>query len=58
MTHHYSHVDEAEKKIAATRVLAVVLGKTSSENDHKEGIQEGIEGQPASMPLPEAAQVC
>jgi integrase len=51
MTHHYSHVDEAEKKIAASRVLHAVLRP-------KEGIKEGIEGQAASIALPAASHVC
>jgi integrase len=35
MTHHYSHVDEGEKREAAARVLAVLHGK---------GVGEGVEG--------------
>jgi integrase len=58
MTHHYSHVDETEKKIAATRVLAAVLGKSSSEIDPKEGIKEGMRGGSPQSALPDASQVC
>jgi integrase len=41
MTHHYSHVDEAEKKIAATRVLAVVLEKPRRKLIRKRGSKRG-----------------
>jgi hypothetical protein len=54
-THHYWHVDEGEKRIAAMRVLEVVTG---GKTDLKEGIQEGMAGATGANPVPHAAQPC
>jgi NAD(P)H-hydrate repair Nnr-like enzyme with NAD(P)H-hydrate dehydratase domain len=59
MTHHYSHVDEGEKLIAASRVFEVVMGgKTSTETKPKEVIKEVIQGSEEPKAVPEASQVC
>jgi integrase len=67
MTHHYSHVDEAEKLEAQRRAFAVVAGTNEkavakSENVPKEGpkggIKGGIEVIDATILVREAAQVC
>ncbi len=41
MTHHYSHVDEQEKREASERVLAVLRGG--------KGVDEGVEGDPEAI---------
>ncbi len=51
MTSHYSHVDENEKRLAATRVLDVVTGG-------KGGITGGMGKIGASESIPETSQVC
>jgi integrase len=51
MTHHYSHVDEGEKRIAATRVLAAISGD-------KRVIERVIDGSEGQDSVPEATQVC
>ena len=58
MTHHYSHVDEAEKLEAQRRAFAVVAGtknenagaKNRNQNEGpKEGIKEGTDADEAAI---------
>lgn len=56
MTHHYSHIDEAEKLAAQQRAFGVVAATTSG--GPKEGIKEGMALDEGTNPVHETSQVC
>jgi integrase len=55
MTHHYSHVDEGEKRVAANRVLEVVLGGKAPQKQVIQGVIEAPNGVQA---VHDASQAC
>jgi hypothetical protein len=51
-SHHYSHVDEGEKRVAAMRVLEVVTGdKTAPKEGSKRGSRVRHRRKPFPRPL-------
>jgi hypothetical protein len=58
MTHHYSHVDEGEKRVAATRVLEVVMGGKLKLVVATEVMGEVIEGCDSTKEVSAASQPC